>query len=202
MPKVVDHAERRRRIADGLLAVAAERGLESVTVRQVAAAVGVSPGMVQHYFGAKDEMMAFALDVVQERVRARLEAAVADDEGDSDGPAPPIGLARVLLRELLPRDRRTRDEASVTLAFLAYAAVHPTAGETVRADTTRLLDILTEGIERSQLIGDLRSDLDARATARSLLALVDGLGLQVLTGSSTPDQAIAAFDATIALLAT
>ena len=58
MPKKVDHQERRTLIADALMRVAADQGLEAVSLRHVAAAAGVSSGMVQHYFRTKDEMMA------------------------------------------------------------------------------------------------------------------------------------------------
>lgn len=196
MPKVVDHQERRRRIADALLRIAAERGLESVTVRQVAAGAGVSPGMVQHYFRTKDEMMAFALAVVQERVRARLEASTSA----TDGMPGPTELVRAILGELLPRDRRSHDEARVTLAFLAYAAVNPDAARILREDTAVLSRVLTESITRAQTAGDIRADLDPAATSRALLALMDGLGLHVLSGHYGPDDAMAAFDAYSRLL--
>ena len=45
MPKKVDHAERRRLIADALMRVAAEQGLEAVSLRHVAAAADL-PGEV------------------------------------------------------------------------------------------------------------------------------------------------------------
>ena len=196
MPRIVDHTERRRRIAEALLRIAAERGLESVTVREVAAGAGVSPGMVQHYFKTKDEMMAFALDVVQERVRGRLDASL----GGGDEAWAPTAFVRALLRELLPRDRRPRDEARVTLAFLAHAAVDPGAARVLREDTAALLRMLTDGVADAQASGTIRADLDPAHVARALLALVDGLGLHVLSGHYGPDDAMATFDAYTQLL--
>ncbi|GAA3341574.1 hypothetical protein GCM10020358_33470 [Amorphoplanes nipponensis] len=57
--------------------VAAEQGLESVSLRHVATRAGVSAGMVQHYFDSRDEMMAFALSVVRERSALRVTEALA-----------------------------------------------------------------------------------------------------------------------------
>lgn len=70
MPKKVDRHERRTLIADALMRVAARQGLEAVSLRHVAAEAGVSPGMVQHYFRTKDEMMAFAMAVVRSATRS------------------------------------------------------------------------------------------------------------------------------------
>ncbi|MGK5632559.1 TetR family transcriptional regulator, partial [Streptomyces sp. URMC 123] len=47
MPRQIDHEERRRLIADAVCALADRRGLEGVTLRDVAAEAGVSMGAVQ-----------------------------------------------------------------------------------------------------------------------------------------------------------
>ena len=73
MPKKVDPEERRRLIADALMRVAAEQGLESVSLRHVATQAGVSAGMVQHYFRTRDEMMALKGKVPDEAWLARRE---------------------------------------------------------------------------------------------------------------------------------
>jgi AcrR family transcriptional regulator len=191
MPKIVDHAERRRLIADALLRIAAERGLESVSLRHVAAEAGVSTGMVQHYFKTKDEMMTFALDVVRDSVRARLAASVSAE----NLAASPTAFVRSLLSELLPLDRRRRDEARVTVAFLAYAPVRPRVARAMRKETAELLRLLTEGIAGAQAEGRVRVDLNPGLTAKGLLALMEGLGLHVLFGHYGPDDAMSVFDA-------
>jgi AcrR family transcriptional regulator len=57
---VVDREERRSRIAEAILRIAASRGLDEVSLRDVAAEAGVSMGQVQHYFSTKREMLMFA----------------------------------------------------------------------------------------------------------------------------------------------
>lgn len=52
----------------------AERGYAEVTVRQVAAAAGVSPALVIHHYGSKERLRA----VIDERVAAFVEAMLAD----------------------------------------------------------------------------------------------------------------------------
>lgn len=190
MPKIVDHTERRRLVADALLRIAAKQGLESVSLRHVAAEAGVSTGLVQHYFKTKDEMMTFALDVVRDSTRARLESSAAA----KDFVELPAAFVRALLYELLPRDRRRRDEARVTLAFLAYAAVRPRVARAMRRETAELLRLLTEGIAKAQADGRVQANPDPKLLAKGLLAMMEGLGLHVLSGHYGPDEAMKAFD--------
>ena len=52
----------------------AERGYADVTVRQIASAAGVSPALVIHHYGSKENLRA----VLEERVAAFVEAMLAD----------------------------------------------------------------------------------------------------------------------------
>jgi AcrR family transcriptional regulator len=186
MPKKVDPEERRRLIADALMRVAAEQGLESVSLRHVATQAGVSAGMVQHYFRTRDEMMAFALTIVRERAQLRVTAAVAGLSGE---PAPRL-LLRTMIAALLPLDDQSRDNGRVALAFLAYTAVRPTAAAALRDDTAQLVDF----------IAGLLTVPDPVGAAASLLALMEGLGIYLLGGQYTTERALQALDAHLDLL--
>jgi AcrR family transcriptional regulator len=187
VPKVVDHNERRTRIAEALLRVAGERGLEAVSLRHVAAEAGVTSGMVQHYFRTKDEMMAFALAVVRERSEARLAAAAA-----ALGPDPsPRQVLRTIVAEVLPVDEPRRADGRVALAFLAYTAVRPEAAAPLRADNAEMLAFMAERIRA----GGPRPGIDPDRAAVGLLALMEGLGVHLLGGLYDPESALAALDA-------
>jgi AcrR family transcriptional regulator len=187
MPKVVDHTERRTRIAEALLRVAGEHGLEAVSLRHVAAEAGVTSGMVQHYFRTKDEMMAFALEVVRERGEARLTRAAAEL-----GPDPsPRQILRTIVAGVLPVDEERRAEGRVALAFLAYTAVRPEAGAPLRADTARMLTFVADQIRA----GGPRAGIDPDTAAVGTLALLEGLGVHLLGGHYGERAALAALDA-------
>jgi AcrR family transcriptional regulator len=187
VPKVVDHNERRTRIAEALLRVAGERGLEAVSLRHVAAEAGVTSGMVQHYFRTKDEMMAFALQVVRERSEARLTAAAA-----ALGPDPsPRQVLRTVVAGVLPADEPRRADGRVALAFLAYTAVRPEAAAPLRADTAQMLAFVAGQIRA----GGPRAGIDPDTAAVGLLALMEGLGVHLLGGHYGPETALAALDA-------
>ncbi|MGC4748281.1 TetR/AcrR family transcriptional regulator [Micromonospora sp. DT201] len=186
MPKKVDHQERRTLIADALMRVAADQGLEAVSLRHVAAEAGVSAGMVQHYFRTKDEMMAFALSVVRERSQIRVTEAVARLGVD---PAPRL-LLRTMIAALLPLDEGTRDDGRVALAFLAYTAVRPAAAPSLREGTRQF----------TEFIASVLPDGHGDAAAAGLLALMEGLGVYLLGGQYTAEQALGALDAHLDLI--
>ncbi|MFJ1745868.1 TetR/AcrR family transcriptional regulator [Streptomyces sp. NPDC088116] len=200
MPRKIDHRERRELLADALMRLAAARGLEGVSLRHVAAEAGVSTGMVQHYFGTKDEMMTFALGMVMDRIRGRSQDELA--------PSSPRELVRGLLLQVLPLDETRRLENHVVLAFHAYAAVKPSIASGLReaaAETrTFLADQLraagrvdgADGLDRL----DGLDGLDPERAAAGLLALVDGLGLQVLSQQYAKEDAVTVLDAQLALL--
>jgi TetR/AcrR family transcriptional regulator, regulator of cefoperazone and chloramphenicol sensitivity len=58
----------------------AERGYADVTIRQIAAATGVSPGLVIHHYGSKENLR----EVLEERVAAFVDAMLADLEKAPD----------------------------------------------------------------------------------------------------------------------
>jgi AcrR family transcriptional regulator len=186
MPKKVDAEERRRLIADALMRVAAEQGLESVSLRHVAAQAGVSAGMVQHYFRTRDEMMAFALTVVRERSQLRVTEAIAGLGAEP----PPRLLLRTMIAALLPLDGPSRDNGRVALAFLAYTAVRPAAAAELHEDTAQMVGF----------VANMLTIPDPAGAAAGLLALMEGLGIYLLGGQYTADQALRALDAHLDLL--
>ncbi|MEU4481639.1 TetR family transcriptional regulator C-terminal domain-containing protein [Micromonospora sp. NPDC023966] len=195
MPKRVDHRERRALIADALMRVAAEQGLEAVSLRHVAAAAGVSSGMVQHYFRTRDEMMTFALAVVRERNEARVTRAVA-----ALGATPtPRALLRTMLAELLPLDEERRADGRVALAFLAYTAVRPAVAAALHDETAALLGFIAGLIRAGQPAG-AEGRVDAERAAVGLLAVMEGLGIYLLGGHYPPETALAALDTQLDLL--
>ncbi len=186
MPKKVDRDQRRTLIAGALMRVAADRGLEAVSLRHVAAEAGVSAGMVQHYFRTKDEMMAFAVAVVRDRGQARVTEALTRLGDDP----PPRLLVRTIIAAILPLDDGTRDDGRVALAFLAYAAVHPAAAAALREDTAQMAGFLA----------GLLPPPRAGALATGLLALMEGLGVHLLGGHYAAGQALDALDAHLDLV--
>lgn len=63
MPKIVDHDQYRKELLQGCLALFAERGYGSITMRQIAKGLSVSTGTLYHYFPSKESIF---MQLVQE----------------------------------------------------------------------------------------------------------------------------------------
>lgn len=198
MPRQVDHAQRRREIAHAVWTVMATRGLDAVSLREVAGEAGVSMGRVQHYFPTKDAMILHACEAMAE---AAYEQAVGTrTAGDSDGlsststGATPQQIVRSILLTGIPFDDAHRMGASVWFAFLTKAAVWPALADVVRRQLDDAGVFLTSVLRDAQATGSLRRGVDPAAEAVALLALADGLVLRVMVGSLSPEAATDAVD--------
>jgi AcrR family transcriptional regulator len=80
MARTVDYQRREaivRRAADHLL----ERGVVAVSLRELAAAVGVSPRMLVHHFGSREKLVSSAVREARSRQREAFEARLAPQPG-------------------------------------------------------------------------------------------------------------------------
>ena len=80
MPRVLspeDVEDFRRRLCAAAQTLFAERGIEAVTMRELAQALGVSPMTPYRYFKDKDAILAAVRAAAFDRFAARLEAAMA-----------------------------------------------------------------------------------------------------------------------------
>jgi len=186
MPRKVDHDERRRHIVEALLRIAGTRGLDAVSLREVAQEAGVSMGTVQHYFATKDQMLGYALKhwlilSVHERFTKRVRARIGRDGAGGD--PRPTAVLLALAAEYLPHDEASRFDACVAVAFLSRAAVDPPLAHALAPAFAGFVDTLRA------LLHNADPGLDAPAEAQRLAALLDGLRMPVLVGALPHNQA-------------
>jgi len=193
MPRQIDHDQRRTVIAEAAGRLIVAGGLEAVSMRQVAAAAGISLGQVQHYFATKDELLRYALGAASGRTYARyLERA--DQAPRCEEGVEPRQLVHTMLVERLPLDDGARVDAHIGFAFLARAMSEPELAKALRKRHESDEYELAELLRRGQREGTVRLDLDAMRAARTLLAVVDGLTAHVLVGHHTAWEADQAFE--------
>jgi AcrR family transcriptional regulator len=70
------------RIRDAALEQFGEHGVDGATIRGIAAAAGVSPGLVQHHFGSKERLRDECDETVLTLVRRKMEAVKRDELAD------------------------------------------------------------------------------------------------------------------------
>ncbi|MEV0400050.1 TetR/AcrR family transcriptional regulator [Actinoallomurus sp. NPDC050550] len=198
MPKQVDHDQRRRQIAEALWRISADRGLEAVSMREVAAEAGVSIGLVQHYFRDKNDLVGFAVGRLRERIEERVRRSVAS----TPPPHTPRRLLRAVLVALLPLESEGRTESLVGIAVFIRALGDPDLAATYRRGQALLVTAVADQIRAGVRDGELRPDLDAETEADILLALVSGLTTTLLLGHGSADQVLNTLDHQLARLAT
>ena len=71
-------AESRARIVDAALHLFAEHGYDGTSVRMIAERAGVSPGLLYHYFPAKEALLRALFEATMEDVRASFAQRILD----------------------------------------------------------------------------------------------------------------------------
>ncbi|MFJ7279425.1 TetR/AcrR family transcriptional regulator [Kitasatospora sp. NPDC098663] len=208
MPKLVDHEERRAHIIDALLRTAADTGLHAVTMRSVAIEAGVSVRLVQYYFDTKEQLLLAALTRlaarmgeriqervqgrIQERVQGRTQARARDRAGAAGPSASPRDIVEAVLLESVPTDEESRTFHLVYTEYAVLSITDPAlAGQSFLAAPDEMEDFLVGQLTAARQAGDTDPRMDARQEAVVLLAASAGLGLSVLLGQRTADDAVA-----------
>jgi AcrR family transcriptional regulator len=104
-----DHDRRRDDIARAAAGTIAERGLRQVTLRDIAAALGVTTGVLTHYFPSKDALVAHTKALVFDDHLARAREAASRAEG--------IERIHAVVAELLPTGVARRTSWRLLVAF-------------------------------------------------------------------------------------
>jgi TetR/AcrR family transcriptional regulator, regulator of cefoperazone and chloramphenicol sensitivity len=103
MRSMPDDRTARAVIRDEALRLFAEHGPEAVTVRQIAAAAGVSPGLILHHFGSKQGLV----EAVDQHVLALFDVMLGEMTGEHAGdlfdPGASGSLAEAIVRHLPPQ---------------------------------------------------------------------------------------------------
>lgn len=173
MPKIVDHAARRQQLAEAAWRVIRRDGLEGASARNIAKEAGISLGSLRHYFASQNELFAFSLQMIGERVKERIEKLHSTGDLYADTVA--------VIEETLPLDEERLYEAIVWFAFMSKTLVDPALGKLAREvheSLFRLFHKLAAAIIR---FAPHRSNADVEWEARRLHALVDGLVVHTLT---------------------
>lgn len=155
--------------------------MRHASVRNIAKEAGLSLGALRHYFTTQDELLAFAMRLVKERVTARILEVTAL-------PLPPKDKALRILFELVPADRDRMAEMEVWFAFIYHARFGEGAGAASPED-----DGIREGLARIVYYlaqeALLKPGLDPEAETERLYALVDGLALHAMLNPERLDGA-------------
>lgn len=152
-----------QRILTAVQDILVERGIEDVTIRNVATAAGLSVGAVQHHHRTKDGLIMAAMDEVSrnfiERVQSVLEPGVPARQN--------LGAVCRILGGV---DDESRTASVIWLAYAAKATTSSAVAGAHQASWRLMEEAMTTLLQRWNP-GLTRDD------AAGLMALLDGLAI-------------------------
>jgi len=165
--------ERRTEIVQAASVLALAEGLESLTLRRVADALGVVPGLVNHYFRSVEDLVAEAFAAA-----AYGEFSTLFDEVDTAGT--PLERMRTLIGLLVSDDR---DDISLLWidawnACRQRPALHAEVSHQMLVWQERVADLISAGVTD----GVFRA-ADPPAAATRIMAVSDSFSLQAAVRS-------------------
>ncbi|MET9080856.1 TetR/AcrR family transcriptional regulator [Streptomyces sp. NPDC004237] len=167
--------ERRQEIIDTALALANTIGLDRITSRDVAHALGVTSGLIHHYFPTVDELVVAAFAQAATSQNAQDEKACQD--------LPPVEALRALVQRSLGMGS---SDARLWMSAWVAAPRRPELAREVDGQMLAALGILTDLLQRGHAQGAFHAP-DPATSARRILTLVDGFLIQVSMRSDTAD---------------
>jgi AcrR family transcriptional regulator len=175
MARRTDHNERREAFAAAALRVIMRAGVGGLTVREVAKEAGFTTGALTHYFRSKDQVLIEASEYSAKLVRPRMERKARGSDT--------LSALKGVVEEALPITAAVRGYWRIWFGFWERAAYNPVVAKVMRARYDEWRGRLAVLISRAQTEGAAPTTFDADLAAQELVALVDGIAIQVLLGT-------------------
>lgn len=172
MPKIVDHDKQKQLVAEAVWRIIRHKGLEQASVRNVAEEAGLSAGSLRHYFNTQSELLAYSMELIGGKVKARAE---------QHANRPLLQGIQLVIEELLPLDAERRAEMEVWFAFTAKAMSDSKLNELsvqVYEEMQGTFRIMMNELVAMNLA---KPELDVELEAERLHALIDGLAVHGIT---------------------
>lgn len=165
---------RRRQLIDAAFVTLARRGADGTRTSDIAREAGVAAGVIHYYFGSKDELVLEATRDEIDRFYHWLVGRLAELDD-------PLEKLLSAVRLTLPDDGG--DPGWIVLyQFWARAIYSPPLAALAALFQERARALYVAILEEGQTAGRFRLESDAESVARSLMAMIDGLSLQVVLG--------------------
>jgi AcrR family transcriptional regulator len=169
MPKIANHAERRKEVCEAVWEVIARDGLEGTTLRAIALELGMTTGVLMHYFRDRDDLIEFAIEEVMNRLEASVDQHVAGKAG--------LPRLEALILAGLPIGAKAQRGWKIWLAItgasvgrVALLAQHQRRYAMLRQRVAKEIRLLKQS-------GVIAQDINVTAEADASIELTDGIGV-------------------------
>lgn len=169
---------RRRRLMESTIRLMAEKGVSGATVRAITADAGVSHGLIGHYYPTKDDLLVASLE--------HLFSGVAEDvrhQIDAAGPNP-LARLKALPEALFSPTVFTEQNRAAFLALWHEIRFNDAVRDANRGFYTGYRQRVCALF---QAVTGANGEVEAAATG--LIALSDGLWLEISIGAGQTDPA-------------
>jgi AcrR family transcriptional regulator len=154
---------RREQILETALRLFAEQGFAATSTRQIARAIGVTEGLIFHYFPSKEALFSAILESGHS-FRGELSTLLQHAEG-----RPVAEVLHQLARGWLATLRRER---RLTVVFFSEAQINPQVGAALRDAIEQAVSHLGAYLTLRIAAAELRPDLPVATSARMLLSSI------------------------------
>jgi len=170
-----DKGDKRPRLVDAACAVFAEKGYASTRVADIAERAGVGKGTVYEYFSSKEELLFAVFELINAEISLRMNDALEAGGSSEEKLHNVLRLGAEVIAEQV-------EMQPVILDFWAAARgkdFEETYRRAVVASYTHFRNLFTNFVRDGQNRGDFKRTVDAEALAATVVATVDGLGIQL-----------------------
>lgn len=170
--KKSDHQARRVEIAEAACKVILRTGLQRTSLSDIALELGVTTGVLRHYFRNKDELLLFAKNLLFDRASERERRAAEAYTG--------LDRLIAVAVEGLPTTKESLDQWRI-LATFNGRAVGSRRLERLQHERNVLgWSLYTEEIRALQRAGFIPAGVDPELEGFGLCALVEGIAAQII----------------------
>lgn len=179
--------DRRERILEAACRAIARDGSRRVRLQDIAAEAGVSKALLHYYAESREQLLADTFEFGDERARQRVKQEIAGGGTGSE-------RLRKLLHLYFADETEVREDWMIWSEFSASAVFDPGLSSKMRRAFTDWSAWLDQIVREGMKDGSITSDRPPAEIVGDLTALVDGLGLQLVRGLMSADQARQALD--------
>lgn len=172
MPKIVNHEQKRKLIAEAAWNIIKKEGMEKASIRRVAAEAGMSAGALRHYFSTQDEMLLFIMDYFLGVGKKRTE--------HKEWSADPLETVTEVLLELVPIDEEKKIETTVWWMFAIRSLTNDKLKEKKDEMTDGIYELAKSMIQLLVSQGAVPETVDAELESIRLSAFLEGVSVHAL----------------------
>jgi AcrR family transcriptional regulator len=175
-------SDRKTEILEATCRVIAREGADGLRMGTVAREAGVSSALLHYYFDTRADLLMQAFEHADVKADEAAEQAIADI---------PTALGRLqrLLLIYAGADAVFRDDWLLWVEMWRSSIFDERLAESVRRSSATWVEQIQGLVEQAREEGEVRADVNIEDATQRLAAVVDGLGLRLLTGTITHERA-------------